>query len=88
MRYDKMGNALLHRLGERATFAEVYITAVELGIGIESKGPGEVAMERTTGTDRLGYPQYETRWVEPEKVAEWLNQRMIDEGIIKEEIEE
>ena len=88
MRYDKLGNPLLHRLGERATFAEVYLTAVELGIGIESKGPGEVVLKRKTGEDKYGYPQYETRWVEPEKVAEWLNQRMIEEGIIKEEPEE
>ena len=88
MRYDKLGNPLLHRLGERATFAEVYLTAVELGIEVKSKGPGEVVLERKTGVDKHGWPQYETRWVEPEKVAEWLNQRMIEEGIIKEEPEE
>ena len=88
MRYDKLGNPLLHRLGARATFAEVYLTAVELGIGIESKGPREVVLERKTGENLHGWPQNETRWVAPEKVAEWLNQRMIEEGIIKEEPEE
>lgn len=88
MRYDKLGNPLLHRLGARATFAEVYLTAVELGIEVKSKGPGEVALERKTGEDQHGWPEYETRRVAPEKVAEWLNQRMIEEGIIKEEPEE
>jgi ferredoxin-fold anticodon binding domain-containing protein len=85
MRYDKLGNALLHKLGKNASFAEVYLTAVELGIGIESKGPGEVVLTRKTGEDRLGWPEYETRWIAPEEVADWMNKRMVEEGIIKEE---
>ena len=47
MRYDKLGNAVLHRLGKGASFAEVYLTAVELGVSIESKGPGQVVMRRS-----------------------------------------
>jgi hypothetical protein len=93
MRYDKLGNALLHKLGKNASFAEVYLTAVELGIGIESKGPGEVVLTRKTGEDQvgwedwLGWPERETRRVAPEEVADWMNMRMIEEGIIKEEPE-
>ena len=87
MRYDKLCNAVLHRLGKGASFAEVYLTAVELGVSIESKGPGQVVMRRKTGEDRLGYPIEETRLVRPEVVADRLNEMMMDEGIIKEEPE-
>ena len=87
MRYDKLGNAVLHRLGKGASFAEVYLTAVELGVSIESKGPGQVVMRRNTGEARLGYPIEETRLVRPEVVADRLNEMMLDEGIIKEEPE-
>lgn len=85
MRYDKLGNAVLHRLGARATFAEVYLTAVELGITIESKGPADVVMEHNDGEDRWGYPIVKTRCKKPEEVVEYLNRYMEDNGIIKEE---
>lgn len=85
MRYDKLGNALLHRLGERATFAEVYLTAVELGITIKTKGPDAVVVEYDDGEDRLGNPLTKTRWIKPEDVVEYINRYMEDNGIIKEE---
>ena len=88
MRYDKLGNPLLHKLGKGASFADVYLTAVELGYCMYSKGPGKVEFERTTGEDRLGWPITETKHIPPEEVVDFLNQRMLDEGIIKEEIEE
>ena len=88
MRYDKLGNALLHKLGRGASFAEVYLTAVELGYSIESKGPGKVSLESLEGDDRLGWPIPAKRHIPPEEVVDFLNQRMVDEGIIKEEIPE
>jgi hypothetical protein len=88
MRYDKLGNALLHKLGRGASFAEVYLTAVELGYSIESKGANKVLLRRTTGTDSKGWINTRTETLPPEEVVDFLNQRMVDEGVIKEEIPE
>ena len=85
MRYDKLGNALLHRLGAGATFSEVYLTATELGFYIKSKGPGTVVLEIKTGEDRYGNPITQTRWKRPEEVVEYLNGYMEDNDIIKME---
>lgn len=88
MRYDKLGNPLLHKLGRGASFAEVYLTAVELGYSIESKGPGKVSLKSLEGVERMGWPILAKRHIPPEEVVDFLNQRMVDEGIIKEEIPE
>ena len=88
MRYDKLGNALLHKLGRNASFAEVYLTAVELGLSIRSRGAAKLVLTEKTGEDRYGNDMTQDHWVEPERMAEFLNQRMVDEGIIKEEIPE
>ena len=87
MRYDKLGNPMLHKLGRGASFAEVYLTAVELGYTVESKGLEYVKFERTTGFDQPGWPITETKHIKPEEAVEFLNQRLLDEGIIKEEVE-
>ena len=78
---------MLHKLGRGASFAEVYLTAMELGYTVESKGLEYVKLERTAGMDRLGWPITETKHIKPEEAVEFLNQRLLDEGFIKEEVE-
>lgn len=87
MRYDKFGNPVLHKLGSQSSFAEVYLTAVELGFNIKSKGIAKVILTETTGYDKYDNPEEREHWIEPEKMVEFLNQRLLDEGLIKEEVE-
>ena len=87
MRYDKLGNPVLHKLGSQASFANVYLTAVELGFSIKSKGMATVILTETIGHDKFDCPIERQHWIEPEKMVEFLNQRMLDNGIIIEEPE-
>ena len=80
MRYNKNGEALLHRLGQNASFSEVLLT-------IRSEDKFDYVKLDTRGVDELGYAKWNSRTVRLDELTEWLNQEMESRDIIKREIE-
>lgn len=87
MRYNKNGEALLHRLGQNASFSEVVLTARNLGYELRCEGREDFVKLDTSGEDQYGHPKFDSRTVRLDELTEWLNEEMISREIIKREIE-
>lgn len=87
MRYNKNGEALLHRLGTNANFGEVVLTARYLGYELQCEGRVDFVKLNTSGEDQYGHPKFDSRTIRLEELIEWLNQEMVSRDIIKLEVE-
>lgn len=87
MRYNKNGEALLHKLGQNASFSEVVLTARHLGYELRCEGRIDFVKLDTSGVDELGHPKFDSRTVRLDELIEWLNQEMASRDIIRMEVE-
>ena len=87
MRYNKNGDALLHRLGKDACFSEVVLTVRELGYTIECSDRFDFVKLETEKKDKYGFSMFNSETVRLDELTEWLNEEMISREIIKREIE-
>lgn len=85
MRYNKNGEAVLHRLGAKASFSEVLLTIQERGYELRCYcGKQYVDLDKK-GEDVYGHPVFNTKHVKIDNMVEWLNSEMVDSELIKEE---
>ena len=87
MRYNKNGDAILHKLGKDASFSEVVLTVRELGYTIECSGRFDSVKLETKEEGKYGLYEYKSKYVRLDELVEWLNQEMVSRNIIKEEVE-
>jgi hypothetical protein len=87
MRYNKNGDAILHKLGKDASFSEVVLTVRELGYTIECSGRFDFVKLETEKKDKYGFSMFNSKTVRLDELVEWLNREMVSRNIIKEEVE-
>lgn len=87
MRYNKNGDAILHKLGKDASFSEVVLTVRELGYTIECSGRFDFVKLETRTEGKYGWSEFNIKMVRLDEIVEWLNQEMVSREIIKEEVE-
>ena len=87
MRYNKNGDAILHKLGKDASFSEVVLTVRELGYTIECAGRFDFVKLETRTEGKNGFSMFNSKIVRLDELVEWLNQEMVSRNIIKEEVE-
>lgn len=87
MRYNKNGEALLHRLGQNASFSEVVLTVRHLGYELRCEGNIDFVRLDTNGQDKYGHTTFDTKPVRLEELIEFLNTEMESRDIIKREVE-
>lgn len=88
MRYNKDGEALLHRLGHNASFIEVLLTIRYLGYELRSADKFDFVKLDATHVDEYGHSKFDgSRIIRLEELIEWLNQEMVSRNIIKLEVD-
>lgn len=85
MRYNKNGEALLHRLGQNASFSEVLLTIRYLGYELRSTDKCDFVELDASGVDEFGRTKFNCRTVRLDELTEFLNGEMVSREIIKEE---
>ena len=87
MRYNKNGEALLHRLGQNASFSEVVLTVRHLGYELRCEGNIDFVRLDTNGQDKYGHTTFNSKPVPLDELIESLNTEMESRDLIKRKVE-